>query len=75
MLLTHRPISHLRCTDALRWDWADGQTRTRSGTRLPGGGAWKASTPSYKFYYENVKLHGGKTLTLDADKNSYFVVT
>ena len=40
------------------------------------GGAWKAKyTPSYKFYYENVKLHGGKTLTLDADKNSYFVIT
>ena len=37
---------------------------------------WKAKyTAPYKFYYENLKLHGGNTLTIDADKNSYFVLT
>lgn len=41
-----------------------------------GKGKWKAKyTAPYKFYYENVKLHGGNTLTVDADKNSYFVLT
>jgi hypothetical protein len=39
-------------------------------------GKWKAEyTAPYKFYYENLKLHGGNTLTIEADKNSYFVLT